>query len=113
MHKLVFFVPQSHKESVKEALFAVGAGSQGLYGSCSWECEGTGQFKPLEGANPYLGTPGSLETVREYRVEMLVSDDIIPLCIDALTHNHPYETPAYEFYKVTLNEDGLESHPWV
>ncbi len=113
MHKLVFFVPESHKEDVKEALFALGAGTQGSYGSCCWECEGTGQFKPLEGSDPFIGSTGTLERVREFRVEMLVGEDLIPDCIEALEKTHPYETPAFEFYKVTLPGDEQESHPWV
>ena len=113
MHKLVFFVPESHKESVKEALFAQGAGTKGSYGSCCWESEGTGQFTPLEGSDPFFGKTGILEKVREFRVEMLVSEDLIPGCIEALEQTHPYETPAYEFYRVTLPGDGQESNPWV
>ncbi len=113
MHKLVFFVPESHKEIVKEALFEIGAGTLGNYGSCSWECGGTGQFKPLSGSDPYLGKENQLETVSEFRVEMLVSDELIPLCIAAIEDNHPYETPAFEFHKVYLTGEEMEENSWV
>ena len=38
--KLVFFVPESHKEIVKNELFGIGAGSIGNYDQCSFEVEG-------------------------------------------------------------------------
>lgn len=34
MYKICFYVPESHLEKVKEALFAAGAGKIGNYDSC-------------------------------------------------------------------------------
>ena len=53
------------------ALFAVGCGVQGLYDSCAYTMNGTGQFRPLEGAQPFLGVEHRLEQVAEERIEML------------------------------------------
>ena len=47
MYKLVVFVPDEAKESLKEALFAEGAGAQGAYSHCSWECLGVGLLRQL------------------------------------------------------------------
>lgn len=113
MFKLVFFVPEEHKEKVKNALFALNAGKLGNYGNCCWECEGTGQFMPLQGSDPVLGAQDVLERVREYRVEMLVHEELIPLCIETLMEHHPYETPAYEFFKVYLHERDIEGEHWL
>ena len=44
--KLVFFVPESHKETVKKAVFEQGAGRYDGYDNCSWETLGSGQFRP-------------------------------------------------------------------
>ena len=44
MVKLVFFVPESHKELVNNALFEIGAGKIGSYDRCSFEVEGTGSL---------------------------------------------------------------------
>jgi len=46
MYKLIVFVPEAAKESLKSALFQAGAGSLGAYSHCAWECLGTGQFLP-------------------------------------------------------------------
>lgn len=95
-YKLVFFVPESHVESVKAAVFAAGGGQQGDYEHCAWQCLGTGQFRPGAGANPYLGTAGEVERVSEYRVEVLVESSVMADTIKALRSAHPYEEPAFE-----------------
>ncbi|MEQ9565781.1 MAG: NGG1p interacting factor NIF3, partial [Pseudomonadales bacterium] len=60
-YKLVAYIPENHLETVKEALFAAGAGTQGAYDQCCWQVRGQGQFRPLEGSNPHLGKQDELE----------------------------------------------------
>lgn len=100
MYKLCYFVPESHLEVTKKALFHAGAGRIGDYDSCAWQCEGQGQFRPLAGADPFLGQQGELETVREYKVELVCSDELISTALAALKEAHPYEEPAYEVYRL-------------
>lgn len=100
MYKLVFFVPATHCEQVKSAVFAAGAGGQGHYGHCSWQVLGQGQFLPLEGSQPFIGGRGQLEVVDEYRVETLCAEDCIHDVVTALKKAHPYEEPAYEIYQL-------------
>ncbi len=102
MHKLVFYVPESHKEPVKQAVFAAGAGKIGCYDQCCWEVLGQGQFRPQSGAQPYLGNVGDLETVAEYRVEMVVDDHLVRAVIQALRAAHPYEEPAFDVWPLVL-----------
>lgn len=96
MLKLTVYIPGEALEAVKAALFAAGAGSIGNYAHCCWQIEGRGQFKALDGSDPYLGEPGKMETVREWRVEMVVAKECIDAVIAALKASHPYETPAYD-----------------
>ncbi|MDC9725976.1 MAG: NGG1p interacting factor NIF3 [Gammaproteobacteria bacterium] len=105
MLKLVFFVPESHKESVKQAVFEQGAGRYEGYDCCSWETKGIGQFKPLSGSQPFIGQQGKIETVAEYRVEMMCSEQYIKAVLAALIHSHPYETPAYEVQSIRTLDD--------
>ena len=67
MFKLVFFVPASHVESVKNAVFAAGAGRIGDYEHCAWQVLGEGQFRPLQGSNPFIGSQDVLEKGRSER----------------------------------------------
>lgn len=96
MLKLVFFVPDSHVEQVKQAVFAAGAGKQGNYDQCSWQVLGQGQFRALKGANPYIGELGLLETVPEWRVEVIVATHDLAAVLDAMRMAHPYEHPAFD-----------------
>ncbi|MCL6415875.1 YqfO family protein [Aestuariirhabdus sp. Z084] len=100
MYKLAVFVPPSHLESLKEALFAAGAGRIGNYGRCAWQTLGEGQFMALEGADPFIGDVGELERVSEYKVEMVCTDELIRTVVKVLKQAHPYETPAYEVWRI-------------
>jgi hypothetical protein len=96
MYKLGFYVPASHLEQVKTALFAAGAGRIGNYDSCCWQTLGQGQFRALEGSQPYLCQQGKVETVEEYRVELVCDDKGLTAVVAALRAAHPYEEPAFD-----------------
>ncbi|MFK3916695.1 NGG1p interacting factor NIF3 [Psychrobacter sp. NPDC078501] len=100
MYKLTVFIPDAALDQVKSALFTAGAGKIGNYEQCCWQVRGAGQFIPLSGSNPHIGTQDSLETVDEWRVEMVVDEAFIDATIAALKEAHPYETPAYDVIKV-------------
>ncbi len=104
MYKLCFYVPASHVEQVKEAVFAAGAGSIGRYRRCSWQVLGQGQFEPLPGSNPSIGTVAKTASVEEYRVEMVLEDVFLSQVVTALRESHPYEEPAFD---VLRGVDGL------
>jgi hypothetical protein len=98
MYKLCFYVPESHLEVVKSALFATGAGRIGDYEHCCWQVLGQGQFRPLEGADPFIGEPGRVETVAEYKVELVCADELVDAALAALREAHPYEEPAFDLW---------------
>lgn len=100
MYKLVFFVPESHLDSVKAAVFAAGAGHVGHYDCCAWQTLGVGQFRPLAGSQPFIGSEQQLTCVAEYRVEMVCADELIAHAVVALRTAHPYEEPAYHVWRL-------------
>jgi len=100
--KLTVYVPETHLESVKEALFAAGAGRYDGYDRCCWQVRGTGQFRPLDGSSPYIGVVGRTESVQEWRVEMICPEDRLPDIKAALMKAHPYQVPAYDFIRTDL-----------
>ena len=104
MYKICFYVPETHLESVKSALFKAGAGQIGLYDSCAWQVKGEGQFRALEGSNPFLGAVNTVEVVSEYRVELVCAEQFIKAAIKALIAAHPYEEPAYDILEVITLE---------
>jgi hypothetical protein len=98
--KLAFFVPESHVELVKSAVFAAGGGRIGAYDNCSWQVMGQGQFRPLAGSQPFCGQADVVEKVEEWKVELVVADPLIAQVVQALKLAHPYETPAYEVWRL-------------
>ncbi|NIC07511.1 YqfO family protein [Billgrantia bachuensis] len=100
MYKLAFYVPLEDAEAVKEAVFASGAGRIGDYEACCFETRGTGQFRPLDGANPHIGQVGDLEKVEEVKVELVCEDQLIHDAVAALRAAHPYEEPAFDVWRL-------------
>ena len=62
MYKITFYVPVKDAERVKMAMFEAGAGKIGNYDCCSFETRGTGQFRPLPGASPHVGSINKIKT---------------------------------------------------
>ncbi len=98
-YRISVYVPESHLEPVKEALFAAGAGHMGDYDHCCWQTQGQGQFRPLEGSDPHIGEHGKVEVVAEYKLELVCDGDHIIKAVQAMIEAHPYETPAYDVYQ--------------
>jgi hypothetical protein len=96
--KLVVFVPQDALETVREAVFAAGAGRIGAYERCSWSTEDTGTFRALPGASPVVGEVGEEERVREHRLETVFPAEAHDAVVAALRAAHPYEEPAFDVY---------------
>jgi hypothetical protein len=100
MYKLYFYVPEKNLEEVKEALFQAGAGEIGNYKKCAWQTKGVGQFLPGDKSDPHIGKKGAIEKLAEYKVEMVVEDQLKEAIINTLFEAHPYEEPAYGLIKI-------------
>lgn len=96
--KLVVFVPRADVEAVRGALAELGAGVIGDYRECSFELEGQGTFRGLDGTDPAVGKSGQLERVDEVRLEMVCAARDAARLGDALAAVHPYEEPAWELH---------------
>ena len=104
-YKLVVFIPIKSVAKVSNAIFAAGAGAIGNYSNCSFEGEGTGSFLPLEGAKPAIGKKGKVEKVAEVRFETIVPAEKLDDCVAAMKKAHPYETPAFDVFKLYGNQN--------
>ena len=100
LDKLVTFVPSEFTDQVVDALATAGAGRVGNYDRCFFAVDGTGSFRPLPGATPFLGEPGRTETVAETRLEMVLARRDRAAVVTALHQAHPYEQPAYDVVEV-------------
>lgn len=94
---LTVYVPAEHREALIDALSAAGAGTLGDYERCAYTTAGSGEFRPLAGANPFTGVVGEIERVEEDRVEMILPLSARTAVARALLAGHPYEEPAFQF----------------
>lgn len=105
LYQVIVYVPLPDAEMLKKALFDAGAGKYENYDRCSWESLGTGQFRPLPGANPAIGRHHVIERVDEIKIEMICSAECITNVLIALKSTHPYEEPAYGVIELKTLED--------
>lgn len=101
LKKLVTYVPTSHVDQVRNALFHAGAGNIGNYSECSFNAEGSGTFKGNEDSDPYVGEPGVRHTEQEMRIETVYPSNLESKILMALMLAHPYEEVAYDLYALT------------
>ena len=101
MYKLCFYVPETHREAVNSAVFSAGGGRIGQYDQCCWQVLGQGQFRGLEGSQPFIGQPGQVTQVAEWKVELVVADELIHDAVKAMKKQHPYEAPAFEVWRLS------------
>lgn len=111
LNKIVCFCPISHADKVKQSMFNAGAGKIGNYDNCSFNIEGTGSFRALEYANPFVGNIGKTHYEKEIRIETIVPDFKTSGVIKSMIIAHPYEEVAYDIYqlenKSTLTGAGM------
>jgi hypothetical protein len=98
--KLVVFVPREALDTVREALFAAGAGRIGDYERCSWYTDGTGTFLGGASTSPSVGQSGREERAAELRLETVYPADRELDVVRALRESHPYEEPAFDLYSL-------------
>jgi hypothetical protein len=99
VYQLIFYVPSSHLEIVKAAIFDAGAGKSKGYDRCCWQTLGNGQFRADETCNPFLGEIGEIHEEKEWKVECIVENNCIKAVLKAFISAHPYEVPGYSVIK--------------
>ncbi|MCV2393812.1 Nif3-like dinuclear metal center hexameric protein [Actinotalea sp. M2MS4P-6] len=105
--KIVVFVPVSHSEAVLDAMAAAGAGNQGAYSRAAFRVEGTGTFLPGADARPAIGTPGTIESVAEHRLEMIAPRSARAAVLRAMLAAHPYEEVAFDVIELAVPPAGI------
>lgn len=98
--KLVTFVPIDYAENVRAVLFNAGAGNIGNYDACSFNIEGEGTYRAGQNTTPFVGEKGQLHNEAEKRIEVILPQYKQKEVLNTLLAVHPYEEPAYDFYKL-------------
>lgn len=109
LKKLYTFVPQSHAEKLRQALWDAGAGYIGNYSECSFNTEGTGTFKGGANTTPFVGEKDKLHYEKEMKIEVIFPGWLQSRIIPALISAHPYEEPAFDIIALDNQHAGVGS----
>lgn len=105
--QISWYVPESHLEVTQKAVFAAGAGSLPPYDQCSFYHSGTGSFRPLEGASPFIGKIGEKSEEKEIKVSAVLNKGEEIKILKALFNSHPYESVAYELISLQNSNQSI------
>lgn len=105
--KLAVYVPRDYAEVVRQAIGKAGAGQTDNYSNCSFSSCGEGRFTPQEGAEPFIGSVGTVECVPEVKIETILPAKISGRVVRAMLKVHPYEEAAFEL--IPLQNTGQEA----
>lgn len=107
VYKLEIFIPKSHFELLQKALQESDAGHIGNYDSCLSYSEVIGIWRPLEKANPFIGTQNKLCSALELKVETICPATHLKTVIKAIKSVHPYEEPVINIIPLA---NGIEDN---
>ena len=102
--KLEIFIPETHLKALQAALQKADAGHIGNYDSCLSYSRVTGTWRPLDGADPYLGNVGEISEGEELKVEVRIASDKLKETIAAIKKVHPYEEPVIHIIPLLMME---------
>ena len=89
--KIEVFIPETHFRPLQRVLQEVGAGHIGQYDSCLSYSRVTGTWRPLKGADPYIGSLNQISEEPELKVEVTVQKKLLEKTLEAVREVHPYE----------------------
>ena len=90
-YKIETYLPIEALDNIKNALYKLGVGKIGNYENCMSWYPITSSWKPIDGAQPYLGNVGEIEFAPEYKLEFRCEENMIEEAIQTIKDNHPYE----------------------
>lgn len=95
MVKIECFVPEEYVEKIRDALNETGALTvDGNYDYCMAVSKVKGSWRPLPGANPYMGDMGEICEAEEAKIEFTCKKELYKAAIETIKRLHPYEKPV-------------------
>ena len=91
---IVTTVPESHLETVLDAISSAGGGIVGHYTHCAFTSAGVGRFKPSAEATPHSGEKLAINAEDEWRIETFCDREVAKAVVAAIKSAHPYEEPV-------------------
>ena len=96
LKKLTTYAPKENADSIRNALFEVGAGVLGNYDHCSFNTSGFGTYLGNEQSNPAIGEKEVMQKEEELFISVIFDSQLESKLLKALFESHPYEEVAYD-----------------
>lgn len=109
LKQLTTYVPKTHLNEVRDALFNAGLGKIGDYQECAFVSEGTGSFKALDQAQPHVGEINKRHYEEEVKLELVFPEHLQYSAISTLKNAHPYEEVAFQIYQLENTNEHVGS----
>lgn len=91
--KLEIFVPQEYALPIRDELAKIGVGVLRNYDHCVALTPVHGYYRPLPGADPFVGEVGNISEIAEYKVEVNCKRELVNDALKVIKSVHPYEEP--------------------
>lgn len=93
--KIEVYIPGENVRELRTELNKIGALTvDGKYDNCMSAYPVRGSWRPLEGANPFLGEVGEVCEAEEFKVEFNCKKELIREAVEVIKRVHPYEVPV-------------------
>ena len=92
--KIEIFIPREDSRKLIDKINEAGYLKEENYDYCYAETYVLGHFRPIEGANPYIGSLNKIEEVQESKLEFRIRREELEETMRIIKENHPYEVPV-------------------
>lgn len=93
--KIETFIPEEYVNELRKELNEAGALTiGGNYDNCMTTSRVIGYWRPLKGAQPFMGIENELCTAEEIKVEFCCKFEVMQKAVDVIKKVHPYEQPV-------------------
>ena len=106
-YKIFTCVPPTHSKTLKEELNKVITPVFDGYDFVFSEIKMTGNWRPLQGSNPHLGTHGQIEIADEIMLGFTIKNENLKAVVECIKSHHPYEKPAIDIFPILRGEEIL------
>ena len=95
--RVEIFIPAENSDDLIATLNEAELLKAGNYDYCYSTMPVKGHFRPLDGANPFIGEVGEIAEVDELKVEFRIKAVDRKIAEMVILEKHPYETPVVNF----------------
>ena len=92
--KIEIFIPRENSRKLIDKINEAWYLKEENYDYCNAETYVLGHFRPIEGANPYIGSLNKIEEVQESKLEFRIRREDLEETMRIIKENHPYEVPV-------------------